>query len=384
MQRHFDVVILGGGASGSAAALTLLQNGQHRVAIIEKSDFHEPRVGETIPPDTNLLLAELGVTDAFRAQGHLPCYGSNSLWGSARLGHNDFVVNVHGHGWHLNRARFDALLLDQAENAGATVFHGAARGTFEMQQDRVNAVTVKTATREQLNLTASEFIDATGRNAVLIKALGVQKDFDDRQVVIWARFRLESTSGFGNSTWLESTPYGWWYGACLPGGEAIIALGTDPHVAKSMGVYDPKSWLFQLTDTSLMAPRLSNAQLCPDSFRITSSHSYCIRRAAGENWIAVGDTASAFDPLSSAGIYKALFTGQLAARAISGHDPAALRRAYQARIQGDYRNYLELRSQLYQAERRWTHQEFWNARVKGPEANGIRSKWMDKDVQLVD
>ena len=52
-QRHFDVVILGGGAAGSAAALTLLQNGQRRVAIIEKSDFHEPRVGETIPPDTN-------------------------------------------------------------------------------------------------------------------------------------------------------------------------------------------------------------------------------------------------------------------------------------------------------------------------------------------
>lgn len=364
--RHFDVVIVGGGASGSATALTLMRQRGRSVAIVEKSDFAEPRVGETIPPDSNLLLSELGVTKAFRAQGHLPCYGSNSLWGSAQLGHNDFVVNVHGHGWHLNRARFDAMLLDQAERAGATVFRDANCHRVVCEKDRVDAVSIETATGERIDLTAQEFIDATGRDGVLVKALGVAKDFDDRQVVIWARFQLADTSGFGNSTWLESATFGWWYGARLPGGKAIVALGTDPHVAKSMGVYDPRSWLFQLTGTQLMAPRLGGAQLIPDSFRITSSHSYCIRRAAGENWFAVGDAASAFDPLSSAGIYKALLTGQLAARAISGAEPATQRRAYQMRIDDDYRTYLDMRLQLYQAEQRWTEHDFWNARTKSP------------------
>ena len=105
--------------------------------------------------------------------------------------------------------------------------------------------------------------------------------------------------------------------------------------------------------------------MIPDSFRITSSHSSRIRRATGENWFAVGDTASAYDPLSSAGIYKALFTGQLAARAITGPDPVAQRRAFQARIQDDYRTYLDMRSQLYEAEQRWTHHDFWAARTKG-------------------
>ena len=364
--RHFDVVIVGGGASGSATALTLLRQGQHSVALVENSDFTEPRVGETIPPDTNRLLAELGVAAAFRAQGHLPCYGSSSLWGSAQLGHNDFVVNVHGHGWHLNRARFDAMLLNHAERAGATVFHNATchRVNSTPGQDRIDAINIETAAG-QFILAASEFIDATGRNAVVTKALGVGKDVDDRQVVIWVRFRLTDAAGFGNSTWLESAPIGWWYGAQLPGGEAIVALGTDPHVAKSIGVYDLKSWLFRLTETRLMAPRLQQAQLIPESFCITASHSCCIRRAAGENWFAVGDAASTFDPLSSAGIYKALFTGQLAARAISSQDPAR-RSAYQARIRDDYRNYLKIRTQLYEAEHRWLDHKFWKIRTETP------------------
>lgn len=364
--RHFDVVIVGGGASGSAAALTLLQQDHGSVAIVEKSDFAEPRVGETIPPDANLLLEELGVTGAFRAQSHLPCYGSNSLWGSAQLGHNDFVVNVHGHGWHLNRARFDAMLLDQAEQAGATVFRGSTcrEVCCTPDQDRIRSIHVEAADGGPITLIADEFIDASGRSAVLTKALGVRKEFDDRQVVVWARFKPIDQGGFGSSTWLESAPFGWWYGARLPRGEAIVALGTDPHVAKSMGIYDPKSWLFHLSDTHLMAPRLIQARLIPDSFRITSSHSYCIHRAAGENWLAIGDTVSAFDPLSSAGIYKALFTGQLAARALSDPGPTQ-RDAYQARVQEDHRAYLVMRSQLYEAERRWPDHGFWKARRLG-------------------
>jgi len=351
--RHFDVAIVGGGAAGSAAALTLLRQGC-RVAIIESSDFVQPRVGETIPPDANLLLDELNVTSAFRAQRHLPCYGSASLWGSGQLGHNDFVVNVHSHGWHLNRARFDAMLLDQAKGNGATVLHEKCHAV-QTRQDRVCAITTVLG-----ELTATDYIDATGRNGLLVKTLGIAKKFDDRQVVVWARFQLGDTLGFGNSTWLESAPYGWWYGARLPRGEAIVALGTDPHVAKSMNIYDLKSWLFQLTDTQLMAPRLDGAQLIADSFRITSSHSYCISRAAGENWLATGDAASAFDPLSSAGIYKALLTGQLAAETIINGQ----RLAYQARIKSDYRTYLDMRAHLYKGEQRWPDHAFWKTRQR--------------------
>ena len=53
--RKFDVVIIGGGAAGSATALHLVSQGA-RVAILEPSSFGQHKIGETIPPDTNSLL----------------------------------------------------------------------------------------------------------------------------------------------------------------------------------------------------------------------------------------------------------------------------------------------------------------------------------------
>ncbi|WP_083098945.1 NAD(P)/FAD-dependent oxidoreductase [Pseudophaeobacter leonis] len=115
---QFEVAIIGGGPAGSAAALALQQRGVTSICIVEPSDFTQARVGETIPPDANLVLSQLGVDQAFARQDHLPCYGSHSLWGSHRLGHNDFLTSPYGTGWHLDRVRFDKMLLDQAVAGG--------------------------------------------------------------------------------------------------------------------------------------------------------------------------------------------------------------------------------------------------------------------------
>ena len=157
MPETCEVAILGGGAAGSAAALTLLAAGA-RVCVIESSDFSDARVGETIPPDANALLFELGVHEDFLKQGHLPCYGSHSLWGSAQLGHNDFLTSPHGHGWHLDRARFDRWLLGRAEAAGARRI--VAEGRAHAGADRVTTLSAGGA-----GIDADWFVDATGRCA---------------------------------------------------------------------------------------------------------------------------------------------------------------------------------------------------------------------------
>lgn len=349
---QFEVAIIGGGTAGSAAALALQQRGVTSICIVEPSDFTPARVGETIPPDANLVLSQLGVDQVFARQGHLPCYGSHSLWGSPRLGHNDFLTSPYGVGWHLDRGRFDKMLLEQAVAGGARRIteHCAS---VAVQGDRITRVT---AGGQQIR--AGVFIDATGRRAVLLRALGGRQDFDDRQTVIWARFGVPAGAGFGNSTWLEAAPNGWWYAAEVPGGAAVVALGTDPKLAKAGGVYKIHSWAAALSGTALIAPRLKQARLLPDSFWITASHSYRAARVVGENWLAVGDAACAFDPLSSAGIYKALVNGQEAARAICD----GRRGGYAKRIHQDYETYLIKRAELYQAEQRWAERAFWAQR----------------------
>ena len=357
-KAYYDVAIIGGGAAGSAAALSLLQAGVERICIVEKSDFSKPRIGETIPPDANLLLHRLGVGQDFAAEGHLPCFGSHSLWGNRQLGHNDFLTSPYGHGWHLDRTRFDKMLLDTAVAAGAALISGEGT-SIQTEGDRVTGALV-----DQDLIEASWFVDATGRGASLSRTFGIVRDVDDRQTVIWARFRVAGHP-LGNATWLESVPYGWWYGAELPGGEAVVALGTDPHVAKSDGLFDLRSWAMALSGTDLIAPKIARAQLIPDSFQITSSHSYLTGRVVGANWIAVGDAASAFDPLSSAGVFKALSTGQRAADLIVSQ--GSKRGAYQDFITDSYIEHLKIKAELYAAEDRWTNHTFWQKRLRLPE-----------------
>ena len=119
--REYDVAILGGGPAGCATALALRQQGISRILVVESGFYQNIRVGESIPPDTRVLLEKLGIWSDFLKEEHEPCLGSCSSWGHDRLGYNDFLFNPHGNGWHLDRRRFDALLARKAEETGVTL-----------------------------------------------------------------------------------------------------------------------------------------------------------------------------------------------------------------------------------------------------------------------
>jgi len=80
--------------------------------------------------------------------------------------------------------------------------------------------------------------------------------------------------------------------------------------------------------------------------------------------VSVGDAASAYDPLTSQGIHKALAAGLQAGDAIARRlaSEAPDFAAYGESLARSWKEYLSLRSYLYTREARWPDQPFWRAR----------------------
>lgn len=98
-----DVLVLGGGPAGLACALTLRRHGRLSVAVVERTGYEAPRIGETSSPGLRGTLEYLGVWDSFAAAGHRCAFGTAAAWGSPALATRDFMLTPFGAAWHLDR-----------------------------------------------------------------------------------------------------------------------------------------------------------------------------------------------------------------------------------------------------------------------------------------
>lgn len=362
----YDVVIVGGGPAGSAVARTLRLLGVESVLLLEAKDYGSVRVGESLPPETRLLLDELGVWQDFLGQEHEPALGSCSIWGSDALGYNDFLFNPHGHGRHLDRRRFDELLARSAEAAGAELrLHTRCVAVRRLAQglelDLVEADLDDSSGRQTVR--ARYVVDAAGSAATLARRLGAEKQVHDRLTCV-AAFLVSEQDGVSCMTWLEAVENGWWYGARLPGGRAVVAFATDGEIVQSRGLQRPDRFHAELARTRHLAGAFEDCRPSAEPLLIRGAPSFVLDQPWGEDWLAVGDAASSYDPVTSQGIYKALQDGMAAGRAIARHlagETAALS-AYGDGVRDRFREYLAVRNYLYDQERRWADRSFWQLR----------------------
>ena len=364
----YDVVIAGGGPAGSAAALVLARAGR-RVLLADDSAPGAFRIGEGLAPAARRILRELGVLERVAADGHLPCPGNTSAWGSPELASTDFIFNPDGPGWHLDRARFDASLRAAAREAGAVVREGVRMAGAERAGGgwRVSLAEGEAACCAWL-------VDATGRRAALARRHGAARVQDDALVAFFARFRAPDASADRDArTMVEAAPDGWWYTARVPEGRRVVAFLTDGDLA-DRALLEPAEFARRLTGTEHVVDALAaHGYAFEERPRGADAGSARLDRVAGDGWLAAGDAAVSFDPLSSQGILTALYTGMRAGEAVAAHlagDAGALD-AYAARLEEVYATYLQNRLEFYGYEARWADHPFWARRRPADEPRSV-------------
>ena len=354
-----DVLIVGAGPAGATAALNLA--GRHRVLLVDRLATPLARIGESLPPAAARLLRDMGLLDSFLLQGHAPYHGNRAWWNGAWTEHH-FLSDPDGHGWHLARGTFDLWLRDEARRRGAALLAPASvagitpdDGGWKVRLDTQHG---------PRDAAARIIIDATGRSARLARKAGARRRRNDRLVSIW-QYGLDRTPATRGFAHIEACEYGWWYSAPLPGQRRVLALHTDADLLPGEALRDA-GWLAAAAQRLPATRELLEQQgYAADTLAMaTPAHTASLDAGAGPGWFAVGDAALSFDPLSSQGLFNALYTGLAAAEA-ADRTLQGERQAYQhyngelAAIGAAYDRHL---AYCYGQETRWPSAPFWSRR----------------------
>jgi flavin-dependent dehydrogenase len=370
----FDVAVVGAGPAGSATARQLAMQGW-RVALLERTRFESPRIGESLAPNVQEPLRKLGLWSQFTDLAGMPSWGTVSLWGGAGQVSHSHLVNAYGCGWHVDRQAFDQMLAKESAAAGASLLEGLSiqRSTYQEGLWHLHTSANRIADRQDQGLCARVLIDATGRRAQIARSQGAKRLLFDRLVGVAVRFIGVDTAQAGFLL-VETSPEGWWYSSPLPPGmqdssnSMIVMLMTDADLCSAKRLSDPDLWHAALTSTHATRQRLKMGRSISEP-QVFYAHSQRLRHDLGDKvspWLAVGDAALAVDPISGSGVIRALLTAHAAAETVSEiliqpNKWQELVESYEAERDRECTKYLLERAQYYSVERRFDT-PFWQRR----------------------
>lgn len=364
----YDLIVIGAGPAGSAAAIVACLGGL-RVGLLDDTDEQRLKVGEALPGAVVRLLRRLGLDGPgalLRPDELEPCVANVSAWGNEHWSYRNALSNPEGGGWHVFRHRFDASLRARAAALGVESIH--ARVGDVASSDRSWHVSVLGKHRlARPDLRARFLIDATGRRALICRKEGVGRRRLSEQfaAVGWMR---HAENDLDRTTRVKSVADGWWYTARLPGALRVLAFHGLPRTVSQL-VNQPETFVRHCNATDLL-PDEVRASALVEPLRATDAAVQCAENVIGPGWLAAGDAALSFDPLSSQGVLFALYSGIHGAETvIQCLATAALAPTYLGEYERKVRDVLianqRARRLFYTSERRYLDNPYWQNQQKG-------------------
>jgi flavin-dependent dehydrogenase len=361
--RKTKVLIVGAGPAGAATVLSLSKRGIESI-LVERSPAVFFKAGEAIAPNAQPVFHKLGVEALLRDPKHQACYGNRFVWGSTEPLDKDFLQNTYTIGHHIDRMHLEQQLLTEVKKTGTTLLQGWSVVNCKKTSGDWT-VLLQDGNGKQEEISCEFVVDATGRPSRVAGAIGIRRIRSDNLMGISACFSLSEFQS-PHYTFIEAVQDGWWYAAPISGNRIATAYMTDADLLDPQ-MLKTDSYLQSLHSTILM-PALLSGVIEPKNTHLTTctaSTSYLERRY-GDGWLAVGDAACSFDPISSYGITSALEGGYYAGHAIAdtfqGFNEALP--AYDWLLTTAFAVYKEMHRHQYQLEQRWPEEPFWARRTK--------------------
>lgn len=341
MDAEFDIGIIGGGPAGSTAASYLAKAGLS-VVLFEGDTFPREHVGESLVPATTPVLLEIGAMDKVEAANFPKKYGA--AWTSAEdrdIDHNGFRGLTHDfraaeilfserdqpgvdrdYTFHVDRAKFDSILLKHAEELGAKVYQGVRVGNVDFSGE--HPVIQARLASHTVDIPVKMVVDASGRQTKLGNQLKFKVSdpvFNQYAVHTWFdgldRKALAVNKDQADYIFIHFLPVSDTWVWQIPITETITSIGVVSQKGRFQQYAGDREKYFW--DTVASRPELLDVLKNADQvkgFKTEGDYSYGMKQVAGDNFVLVGDAARFVDPIFSSGVSVALNSARIAAKDI--------------------------------------------------------------------
>jgi flavin-dependent dehydrogenase len=313
-----DVLVVGGGPGGSTAA-TVLARGGLRVAIAEREAFPRFKVGESLVPTCMAICERLGVLERVLAHGFQMKYGA--IFHDQELGLEARFDFRPGRPWpaftlDVHRAEFDQILLAHAAaQPGVTLHQPAAVEKVAFDPDGVTARLSDAAGGRTLR--AAFLVDASGRDALLASRLGRRVPRPGLgKVAVFAYYRgaRRFPDRQEGHVRIYVFPEGWFWYIPLARDETSVGCVLHQRVVQARAGSVEALFAAMVERCHRVRDNLAGAE------RVTALHTvsniaYAVEPVVGDRFLCVGDAMCFVDPIFSPGVFLAMQSGELGARA---------------------------------------------------------------------
>lgn len=309
MEENCDVLIIGGGPSGSIAACKLLKAG-FSVTILEKLEFPRFVIGESLLPKCNEVLESIGILDVIKEQGFMLKPGAIFIDEDKIEEIIDFRDNLGqkcNTSFQVKREEFDNVLLQTAIKLGADVRHKVEVIDYDNEK---NIIYAQNEDGVKSSFKARFVLDASGYGRVLPQLLNLDEPSDLKlRNAILTRMTGETRRDKENEGFIDIVIHddnkAWFWGIPFSDGVTSIGIVCEENYFLDTGLSKEEFLLKAINSHKYLKEKYKNAkQVAP--VQIINGYSASIKKMYGKNFAMSGNATEFLDPVFSSGVTLAL------------------------------------------------------------------------------
>ena len=323
-----DVLIIGGGPGGAAAAMFLIREGIKPI-ILEQEAFPRFHIGESMTGEAGQLLRRLGL-EQMMLERQYPVKHGVKVYGAE--GVNAWFIPVSartaaweltpGTTWQVRRSDFDGVMLKEAESRGAKVIRGTATQALLADDGAVRGVTMRRPDGTTEDIESEMLLDCSGMATFLANQRVTGPKYVgsyDKQIAFFTHVTgaIRGTGASGeeardNTLIFYKQKFHWaWF---IPIDHEVVSLGiVVPRAKFTETKQSPHDFFLDYLPqiNPDLRRRVGDTKMV-EKVHVIPNYSYQVRRFCGKGYICIGDAHRFIDPIFSFGISATLREAEFA------------------------------------------------------------------------